>query len=112
MKSVLLSIKSEHCNRIISGHKSLEIRNTAPNTETPFKCYIYCTKNYSRDGYDLELLDNEKIHKLNGKGKVTREQSAWLALLSSAGYMAVMCRGFEEAVKTIECYIKQGKERK
>ena len=43
MKSVLISIKPQWCEKIASGRKTFEVRHTAPK-ETPFKCYIYCTK--------------------------------------------------------------------
>ena len=43
-KAVLLSIRPEWCNKILSGEKTVEIRRTRPKLETPFKAYIYCTK--------------------------------------------------------------------
>lgn len=43
MKSVLMSIRPKWCNLIASGKKTIEVRKTKPNIETPFKCYIYCT---------------------------------------------------------------------
>lgn len=44
MKSVLISIHPEWCEKIINGQKTIEVRKTRPKIETPFKCYIYCTK--------------------------------------------------------------------
>lgn len=44
MKSVLLSIKPKYCELIAAGKKTIEVRKTKPKLETPFKCYIYCTK--------------------------------------------------------------------
>lgn len=44
MQSVLISIKPEWCELIANGEKTIEIRKTRPKIETPFKCYIYCTK--------------------------------------------------------------------
>ena len=44
MKAVLISIRPEWCNKILSGEKTVEIRRTRPKLETPFKAYIYCTK--------------------------------------------------------------------
>ena len=44
MKSVLISIRPCWCNLIASGQKTLEIRKSRPKIETPFKCFIYCTK--------------------------------------------------------------------
>lgn len=43
MKSVLISIKPQWCEKIASGRKTIEVRKSAPK-ETPFKCYIYATK--------------------------------------------------------------------
>lgn len=44
MKAVLLSVQRPYCELEISGYKRLEIRKTAPKIETPFVCYIYCTR--------------------------------------------------------------------
>lgn len=44
MKSVLLSIRPKWCELIANGKKTIEVRKTRPRLETPFKCYIYCTK--------------------------------------------------------------------
>ena len=43
MKSVLISIRPQWCEKIISGRKTVEVRKNKPTLETPFKCYIYCT---------------------------------------------------------------------
>ena len=42
-KAVLISIRPEWCEKILSGEKTLEVRKNRPNMGTPFKCYIYCT---------------------------------------------------------------------
>ena len=44
MKAVLISIQPNPCEFIASGKKTVEVRKTKPKIETPFKCYIYCTK--------------------------------------------------------------------
>lgn len=44
MKAVLLSVKPKWCKLIFSGEKTIEVRKTAPKLETPFKVYVYCTK--------------------------------------------------------------------
>lgn len=56
MKSVLISIRPEWCNKIASGKKTIEVRKTRPKCETPFKCYIYCTK-AKRIGFDEFYAD-------------------------------------------------------
>lgn len=43
VKSVLISIRPEWCEKIASGQKTIEVRKTRPKIDTPFKCYIYCT---------------------------------------------------------------------
>ena len=56
-KAVLISIRPQWCEKIASGEKTIEVRKTKPNLETPFKCYIYCTA--ERAGYDaLWVLDD------------------------------------------------------
>ena len=45
MKAVLISIQPKWCELIASGKKTVEVRKTKPNLETPFKVYIYCTQN-------------------------------------------------------------------
>lgn len=43
-KAVLISIRPEWCEKIMEGRKTIEVRKTRPKTDTPFKCYIYCTQ--------------------------------------------------------------------
>jgi predicted transcriptional regulator len=43
-KAILMSIKPKWVELILNGKKTIEVRKTAPKLETPFKCYIYCTK--------------------------------------------------------------------
>ena len=43
-KAVMLSIRPQWCQKITSGEKTIEVRKTKPKLETPFKCYIYCTR--------------------------------------------------------------------
>lgn len=43
-KAVLISIQPKWCELIARGEKTIEVRKTRPNLETPYKCYIYCTK--------------------------------------------------------------------
>lgn len=43
-KAVMISIQPHWCEMIANGEKTIEIRKTRPKLETPFKCYIYCTK--------------------------------------------------------------------
>ena len=43
-KAILISIRPQWCQKIASGKKTIEVRKTKPKLETPFKCYIYCTR--------------------------------------------------------------------
>ena len=66
MKSVLMSIQPEWCELIASGKKTVEVRKTRPKIETPFKCYIYCTKPVNvwglcRDKYGAGLLHMSNV---------------------------------------------------
>lgn len=45
MKSVLISIQPKWVEKIVHGEKTIEVRKSRPKIETPFKCYIYATKN-------------------------------------------------------------------
>ena len=65
MKSVLISIQPKWCELIASGKKTVEVRKTKPKLETPFKCYIYCTKGnqylQSRNNMKFYLEDKDFI---------------------------------------------------
>ena len=47
MDAVLISIKPEWVDLILSGKKTIEVRKGLPNLKQPFKVYIYCTKGSS-----------------------------------------------------------------
>lgn len=61
---------------------------------------------------DLFLpVPNRKFHglfiemKRKKGGTLSKEQKAWIEYLNSAGYQAVVCKGFLEAKEVIECYL-------
>lgn len=68
MKTVLLSIQPKWCELIASGKKTVEIRKTAPKIKTPFKCYIYCTK--QKVNGEILLTYDKKV---KGRNKGFRE---------------------------------------
>ena len=70
MKAVLISIQPNWCELIESGKKTIEVRKTRPKLETPFKCYIYCTK--QRKISD-EYWGNRNGHIYIDNGKVVGE---------------------------------------
>ena len=71
MKAVLISIQPKWVEKIASGEKTVEVRKSRPKLETPFKCYIYCTKNtpynpvvdlhYKKDGKFLTFTTGKVI---------------------------------------------------
>jgi len=58
---VLLSIRPKWCKLIASGEKTIEVRKTRPTkVKTPFKCYIYCTEQRSReDAFNIPITSEE-----------------------------------------------------
>lgn len=61
MKSVMISIKPRWCELIASGKKTIEVRKTRPKCDTPFKCYIYCTKSLDKGCGEYEILNGKVI---------------------------------------------------
>ena len=78
MKGVLISIQPKWCELIASGKKTIEVRKNRPKLDTPFKCYIYCTKSkplignyeghiYFMDEGDFDYYNKNTIFKCNSK---------------------------------------------
>ena len=60
-RAVMLSIKPKYCELIASGKKIFELRKNKPKLQSPFKCYIYCTK---------ESYKGKYLHTSNQHGKL------------------------------------------
>lgn len=73
MKSVLISIHPEWCDRIANGEKTIEIRKSKPKLEPPFKCYIYETKAINRKKIIVDLDGELPTTYARGRGKVIGE---------------------------------------
>jgi predicted transcriptional regulator len=75
MKGVLISIKPKWCELIASGKKTVEVRKTKPKLDTPFKVYIYCTKDNTFAEKTLRGFsdDGKAIYYKANKGKVIGE---------------------------------------
>lgn len=73
MKSVLLSIRPNWCEKIFNGEKTMEVRKTAPNLETPFTVYVYQTKikfkvkNWQENFQSIVFTPNGGVEEGNGK---------------------------------------------
>ena len=53
MKAVMMRIQPEWCKLIADGKKTIEVRKSKPKLKTPFKVYIYCTKDGDTNGYQI-----------------------------------------------------------
>lgn len=69
-QEIMLSVRPKWCELIAKGQKTVEVRKTCPKIETPFKCYIYETKDsgkfdfvYDEDEYyfDPSLVKGKVI---------------------------------------------------
>ncbi len=68
MKSILMAVHPEFCVLIASGQKTIEIRKTIPKIETPFKVYVYCTKDNFKSIFQTKpYLTTENFEVCNGK---------------------------------------------
>ena len=76
-------------------------------------------KNMKAEGVSAGVPDicipvpNKKYHGLyiemkrqNG-GRVSEKQKEWIDRLNQNGYLAVVCRGFDEAKEVVESYMKE-----
>ena len=105
----MISIQPKWVAKICRGEKTVEVRKTKPKLETPFKCYIYCTKGRGdclwRWGggvwYDTQF-PNERPNRLDGKiigefvcDRIVQFENSWY---DPAFYETsdLSCVGFEE----------------
>ena len=73
-KAILISIRPKWCELIAGGTKTIEVRKTAPKIETPFKCYIYCTKpSFPHEDFLVFDAGKNKVKAFYGGGKVIGE---------------------------------------
>lgn len=76
-KAVMISIRPEWCSLIAQGKKTVEVRKTRPEMETPFKCYIYCTlsgcNEFFRDVLDGDVAAWNRSKMADMKGMVFGE---------------------------------------
>ena len=68
MKAILMSIKPKWCEKIFGGEKTVEVRKVAPKLETPYKVYVYQTK--EKGG---AKIINDCLNSVYGGGKVVGE---------------------------------------
>ena len=71
-KAVLISIRPKWVEKIVNGEKTIEVRKTRPELQTPFKCYIYCTMDHPYISVSCGELDKlnyrtNTVCRCNGK---------------------------------------------
>lgn len=71
-KSVITSVSPQECELIASGKQTMLVRKTRPKIETPFKCYIYCTKGKNR------LISVQKDGDIDYCGEVYRGKTLFI----------------------------------
>lgn len=91
MKAVLISIRPEWSQKIMTGQKTVEVRKTRPKLQTTFKCYIYCTMDHPYISVSCGELDKlnyrtNTVGRCNGKviGEFTCDRIYELAPLNHA----------------------------
>lgn len=97
MKSVLISIRPQWCEKIVSGEKTIEVRKSAPK-EVPFKAYIYMTKNGKVVGEFIcnkidEYAFHEGLTEFNSMGLPSRIYGSYLIF---ADEYKSMCLSYDE----------------
>ena len=91
MKAVLISIQPKWCELIANGKKTIEVRKTKPKLETPFKVYIYCTKNKRQrlrkvNNYVKEIFITENKDVLGRTDKVKSLIGDMTTFVENGGY--------------------------
>ena len=90
-KAVLLSIKPKWCELIANGKKTVEVRKTKPKIETPFKVYVYCTRNKRQwlrkvSNFVREIFITENEDVLGRTDKVNSLIGDWTTFVENGGY--------------------------
>ena len=100
MKAVLMSIRPKWCELIFSGKKTAEVRKSRPKLKTPFKVYIYCTKDFKPNvKYGFKLWA--------GRGKVIGEFVCDLVRDARDCFIGPSCLTTEEWLKYTNGYKRQ-----
>lgn len=92
MKSVLMSIRPKWCELIASGKKTVEVRKSRPKLETPFKVYIYETKDKKFENIGIHWEDGKTFE--HNIGKVIGEFVCDKVTMSFVGYDEKGCPSY------------------
>lgn len=100
-KSVLISIQPKWVAKIANGEKTIEVRKSRPKLDTPFKCYIYETKQPKGRGKVIGEFVCDKIDEYHWFSNLTQINSIGLPvpfqsyLIFEDDYKA-MCLSYDE----------------
>ena len=103
MKAVLLSIRPEWAKKILDGLKTIEVRKTRPKIETPFKCYIYCTKGDevlpTNDycGFDMEDFSGDFVANMKVVAEFTCDRIDPIRVFNNGTIQNWECYGLEKS---------------
>ena len=96
-KAVMISIRPKWVEKIARGEKTVEVRKTRPKLETPFKCYIYCTKGQTPVLVALQNLEDSPVIMTCGTGtrRYPVEDATWARLLNGTVCGEFTCDSIE-----------------
>lgn len=66
MKAVMISNQPKWCEKIADGNKTIEVCKTHPKIDTPFKCFIYCTKSKNKND---DLWSDARVEEITINGE-------------------------------------------
>lgn len=61
MKAILVSVPPEVCERIANGEQTLLLMKRIPKLDTPYKVYVYCTKNAHYEIAQIRFADGWRV---------------------------------------------------
>ena len=97
MKSVLISIRPQWCEKIASGKKTIEVRKSAPK-KVPFKCYIYMTQGTYKDlGLYSECIYQNRM-KVIGEFICDKVERFTVGSLRSDDVETLACLSYNEMI--------------
>ena len=100
-RAVLISIQPKWTALILKGIKTIEVRKTRPSIDTPFKCYIYCTKAQNPVLVALQNLEDSPVIMTCGTGtrRYPVEDASWARLLNGTVCGEFTCDHIERYVR-------------
>lgn len=114
MKSVLLSIRPNWCEKIFNGEKTMEVRKTCPKLEPPFEVLVYCTMPKKRWSVGHQIFYNDTLYTLpTGElkiGDALELRADWMRKYNEDNFLngKVIGSFVCDKVEEIPCYLDAG----